>query len=466
MSDDQSNDGKVVDINQGKSNKNPKKGKAKSGEASEKKIRFGVIAKYLCDFIDGLPLHLGKEYAPFQHKFVTYQEKSKEPKIILERHETTRTVEEVSEQRVVDCLTQRTSNFIDVPAEVYNLSQSRLFEVVAAWKSLSIPIRGFPSAVGFKSQPIDVFTRLDFDPQPIIDELELEEKCPIFSEILSRLTNKVAFCARLGSLFDENADRKQILWVYGPGDAGKSQISWMVQELVGNSVAILSPAILKSPFWKATVVGKRVAIDSDATPHFLQSDEFKSFTGDGKHSINQKNKPIYTANINCQGLFFSNNPAFIDNSDSLKNRIIVCHIDSLPPEKMEAEHIFREKLRLEFPYIVGYCQEVYDYVGRGRRIPSDPKALQECIDSYESTDLAIFDRNFEEKPDGAVSNEAFYDILIREGKNRQKDQREFKEFLKNRFSITETSVKRGGKTVRVIKGIAIRLNRTSRTNPF
>lgn len=457
MSDD-TNDSKVIAINQGKSSKTRKNSNEKSASASKKKPPFGIIAKYLSDFIDGGPLALGAEFAPFTHKFTTYRVDPSEPKIILEQDQVKKTVWLVSDEYVMETLLKRTSNFIDCPAELFNLGPRKMLEVVQMWKALSNPLTALPSSVGFKSDTDYAFTRLDFDPIPIEDEWELEKKAPIFSEILNRITNAGSFCARLGSLYDKNADRKQILWMYGPGDAGKSQLSWMIQELVGNSVALLSPSILRSQFWKAILVGKKVAIDSDAKANFLQSDEFKTFTGDGKHSVNQKNKPIVTANVDCQGFFFSNDPAVVENTDSNKNRLLVCYIGSVPLDRRLPEHIFREKMRQEFPYIVGYCQHVYELVGRGYRIPIDDTLLQEAIDSSESSELAVFERNFEVDPDGSVSNNVFDDILRREGLFRSEEKRKFKTFIKNRHQISEGVSTRNGRSVRLIRGISVRLN--------
>lgn len=320
----------------------------------------------------------------------------------------------------------------------YNVPFRVCKAVVESWSFQEKHLEELPKTVGFKSDPELCMKRLDFDPIPLASKDELATVAPIFAGMLTRIKNEDALCMRIGSLYDPSADRKQAVWIYGPGDSGKSDVAWLVQEMSGNATQI-SNADLKTNFWKAALVGKRVGMVGEAGVDFIASDEFKAITGDDDHSINPKGAPIFHARIAIMLFFVSNVAPEIPYDPALMLRIIACKVDAIPADDRLPRKYVRERLRAEMPYIAGYCIARYASVGAGARLPTKEEDLKAIVDSYESRFLDFLEHSFiEGDPEvDFVMRERFYELMNMSGITYGVDQNRCKRVLFARMNCSE-----------------------------
>ena len=242
----------------------------------------------------------------------------------------------------------------------------------------------FLSELGF------TYRRLPFDP---VRGAHLDQ-APTWAEIISRMTNSPAYCMRMASLFDSKASRKQCVYVFSDkGDATKSQIAALLQRIGGPTVVIVSNEDLRTLFWKASLLGKRVMIVGEATTDFLRNSSFKSLTGDQRHSINQKNKPIICVDLNVILFLFSNDPPLINNDHATINRIIDVRMVPFTGKPIP-EAVYQEMLWSELPVFLGYCLDLYAHYADGRRIPSDQLQLKQIAETDDAEALDFFENNF------------------------------------------------------------------------
>lgn len=264
----------------------------------------------------------------------------------------------------------------------FYINGSKAQGVIKSFVSGKPHLNEMPKAVGFKSDPELVLHRLDFDPINI-SVIDLQDKAPRFSGMLARMGNHEAFLARIGSIFDPKADRKQGVWIFGPPDAGKSQIAFILSHICPR-FAILGGMDFESSYFKAMLLGNRIGLVMEASAKFIRSDEFKATTGDGLHAINQKFQPIFNAKLDVLYFFFSNESPEIPHDDSLMARVIACKMESIPEgEERIPEYQFQADLLEEMPYIVGAAVDMYQEIKSGERIPCSMGALIDSIESYE-----------------------------------------------------------------------------------
>lgn len=292
----------------------------------------------------------------------------------------------------------------------YDVTYNECRAVVRSWIHQRADLQDLPKPVAFKSDPELCMTRLDFDPMLLGDD-SLEKRAPVFAEMLSRMTNPEAFCMRIGSLYDADADRKQAVWLSGPADCGKSEFAWLIGVLSGSSYGILTNDDLAGPYWKAQIVGKRVGLVHEAAAKFIRSDAFKSITGDDEHAINQKHEKVIIAKLPVMMFFFSNNPPEIPHDEALMERIIDCRITPVPPGARRPKALVREELMAELPYIASYCHELYAPTAGGR-IPASTDTLAETIGIFEGDYLDFIEHHFV-KPDAVEGEDAPFVLRTR-----------------------------------------------------
>jgi hypothetical protein len=326
-------------------------------------------------------------------------------------------------------------------------------KAVQHWLAGKEPLNEKPLTIAFKSDPRLAYHRLPFD--PIRDgSADFEKDAPTWSELLTRMSDHWAFMLRIGSLFDEGADRKQAVYISGPKDSGKSQIMIILGHLSGvdtdggGAYTTLSNEDLDCQFWRAKLVNKRVVCIGEASPKFLCTEAFKAITGDTWHNINEKNKPMYMARINAMLFFFSNDPPAIDSKPDLIERIMDIRIKPVdaPRDDLLGEGPYQAKLRAELPYFIGRCMDLYD-LQRGKRINCNNKYLQETIDEKESESIDLFEGRFivcEPGSNGSTSYVYKTSVLSYLRDNHNKSDKAVASILhcwKRRYGMKSTTVR-------------------------
>ena len=292
----------------------------------------------------------------------------------------------------------------------FMLTSNMCKNVVTAWLAHQTHIYKLPKVVGFKSDKDIVMSRLTFTPDRSIKERsELRLKAPFFYQILERMANAEAFCARVGSIYDLKSDRKQIVWMYGPTDGGKSLIDWMVRELSGMSATKLTNDELKGKFWRSKLLNKRVCLVGEATAKFIRSSSFKDVTGDSQQSIERKGVDSFDADINTLFFCSSNEPPRIPNDTSLSERIIPVYLESIDPQRRLPEHEARACIVRELPAIAGYCMAAWSKIEG--RIDCDQTALVDLMHDWDDNIHDWISAYVIEDPKAMITNERMKHLM-------------------------------------------------------
>lgn len=325
----------------------------------------------------------------------------------------------------------------------YILSQDQAEKVMYAWslaaaRSKKFKIEEMPKMVGFKSDPEIVFNRLPNDPEKIETYEDLKKAAPVFTKLLDQMTNREAFLARIGSLFDIDADRKQAFWIDGIQDSGKSIIQEFIFLVMPGSVISLGNDDFKSPHWREIAVGKRVIVIEEAASKFIRSDMFKAATGDDWKLINPKNKAHFLAKLPVMFFMFSNEQPKIPNDDSLKIRIVNCRMQGLAEGDRRGRADVLADIKGEMYAILGYARHLYDKLPKGGRIPDDKATLEAAIAAYNGAYLDFIDANYVRGGDGDwVRHIDFQDAMVRWGIRDPQKQKECIAALQSHYGCGE-----------------------------
>lgn len=397
------------------------------------KLKFGTVEKILSSWIDGDDKHLPFVFgATFKVIIPTDYGSSR---IILKVDEHKKIASFVTEKEVASEL----SRAIDRPSMLktdLDISHRQALEVARRWIDTRVESYPEPKAIAFSSDPEMAYARLEFDPLPESSVLWPATDFPILNAALSRITNADAFCARIGSFFFPDADRKQAIWLWGEGDGGKSFWQDVLSYLAGgrHAVADLTPSLMGGDHWKTAIVGKNLILIREAEAGFLTDPQFKSLLGDSSHMVNPKNQPIFTTTLKCFALFASNEMPIFPNESGIKNRVIVCKVAPVPEAERLDNTLLWERIKPELQSFVSYCLAVYKANGPGKIQVHDNSDVEEAMEMYDIGFNSLFDEWFQLDEENVLPAEQFNLILERQNMPRTgKHAAEFRTFLKREY---------------------------------
>ena len=334
--------------------------------------------------------------------------------------------------------------------EYYQLCMTaqQIEKALTHWAIVSTTNGGLPPAMVGYDDDRPAFYRLQY--KPVEDVADIAFQAPTWLEILERTTNAKALCMRIASIFDEHADRKQAIYMSGPKDCGKSQIEAILSHISGGDApsgggfTALTPDQTKSPHWLEPVVGKRVVCMSEAASGFLESNKFKSLTGDLRHMVNPKGKAIINRALPVLLFMFANEPPEISSKGELFERIIDCRIT---PPKLDGrglipDHEYQQKLKDELPAFLGYCNKLYEPY-RNRRLPCKKGTLEESSSDHESYATDFLLAFWELDPNGSVNAETVGERLRFSGIRDTKAQAAIHKIWERRHNIKKGRSNRG-----------------------
>lgn len=288
----------------------------------------------------------------------------------------------------------------------------------------------------FKSDPSLTFCRLPFD--PIVDAV----MPPIWQDFLGNMTNADAICMWLGSLFFDDSDRSQYVWIYGKGGNGKTTLARVVSKLLGNFVLFSQVPANENPFWTSGFLHKRLIVLDDCNNYgFPKTGLFKSLTGNGKVSIEKKFCAAYDTDLDCKFLFTSNAKPTISSDLSDMRRII---FSSTKNESSYAyDSTFEDRLFDALPEFISVCMAMYKKTcGDGRPIPVDNAETLALADFFDEEVESWLEANGEFTSSGFVTTAAFSEIILKTKFNRIKVY----EYLKKR-GVMRKGKKIGGSRI-------------------
>jgi len=126
--------------------------------------------------------------------------------------------------------------------------------------------------------------------------------------------------AFIAGLFIDYNKTKQVLYIYGNGNDGKSQITEALQTFMGKRVTYnLPPNMVANQFTLYGAYGKRMFIGEEMqSPNIIKNGLLHAVTGGGIHRIEKKGDDAFSAKIYGCGLVTSN---YCPNIADVKNQI-------------------------------------------------------------------------------------------------------------------------------------------------
>jgi phage/plasmid-associated DNA primase len=388
MVDEQNN---VTSIN------SKKKNKKKDDTKSKPKITRAWIEKNLLEFLE-----TGKvqQYMNLDLKYKDdwdvwfYRKNPTENSRILVINKHDKTACEIGIEYLSEKLIHKTGMFVieDDPCSIYGLAGRQATEFARAMLAVGRKIKQWPKPIGFKSSPGYFFKRHDFDPV----RGSTPDQFPTINLNLEHMTNHKSFCQRVGSLYDDKADRKQIIFMVGEGDGGKSALINLLTDLAGGADGVSAVSMnVFSNFGFDPLLDKRVWIAEELSPQFFKNDKYKVLTGGSPVQINRKGERQFNAYLDGMLFCASNRIPDLENDSGLRNRLIICEVETLPAEKRLSVAETRKRMREELKYFVGYCQDLYDEVGEdGTLVPESTEKLESIIAESEMDCEMVFDEYF------------------------------------------------------------------------
>lgn len=186
--------------------------------------------------------------------------------------------------------------------------------------------------------------------------------CPVFDSFLSTISSNNAEMVKLLTEYIGYAVSnvpgyltKKALFLYGPGNTGKSQYLSLLEKLVGNdNYCSITLQALEMRFGTASLFGKRVAVAADmGSATIRELEKFKSITGGDIIDFEFKGKDKFNARYNELFVFCCNElPHFNgDRGDHVYERMILCNCTNVIPPEQRDRHLL-DKLYSEREAII------------------------------------------------------------------------------------------------------------------
>ena len=380
-----------------------------------RKIQPGNKEELLIAFLEdqialpGIP----DELVPWDLWF--HREKNSDLSRIIKLDRVNRTVREIERENLKDEINNVFRRFASADGGVrawYCLSDSQIKALANKLSYSGRKVRDcqelngqWPKTTGFLSDPDYVFNRLPFDPSPgAVTALDF----PTINKNLGHMTNSLAFCQRIGSIFDLDANRKKIVMLLGESNGGKSALLDLITYVAGGPDCVATVNLgTFAQFGMATLLDKRAWIGNEINPKFFINDKFKTIADPGPSlvGIERKGQGIFNSYVN--GLMFcSANPKKmprLEDDSGLRSRLIFCEISPIEETERIDPGVLKNKFHTELPFFIKHCLDVYSEFLRlkpGKEIqseeikPGDEGLFDQIVINDEMELDAVFDEYF------------------------------------------------------------------------
>jgi hypothetical protein len=284
---------------------------------------------------------------------------------------------------------------------------------------------------------------------------------PTFDELFSRMENKDAVLAWIGSLFVMDSDRSQYVWIHGEGGNGKGRLANFLAKVLGPSYRPEQVPGRDDRFWTSGLVGSRLVAFTDCNRFgFPTSGLFKSLTGDDMHRVERKGKDVGSVALPCKFLFLSNQKPTLSGSEADRRRAIYAEIAPVPPSAIMPTMAYDKLLWKEGPAFIHKAKEKYfETTGSGRGvIPTDRAIFDELIEANEAGMDYLFEKHFVISEDAELpANELqriLRDVEKMPSTHKQKD---FIEWFMRYHKIKKVRKRNGSRRYVAYKGLGLKI---------
>lgn len=196
-----------------------------------------------------------------------------------------------------------------------------------------------------------------FDPSQLDDF-----PCPTWDQFCARLDYPEIFQAWVWSVFEPSNDGRQLLWIRGTGNDGKSRVLSALMQIYGTAyTASLVNGDVDSQFFYSKIYGKRLTIYDDCkNPRLISSEKVHSILGKGVVSVEHKFGQPFTAEIFSKILVGSNYFPEIDFFRNNEKSRLLCLTVQQYGNGSDADARFTEKLIEEQYGFLFKCKRAYE----------------------------------------------------------------------------------------------------------
>lgn len=334
-----------------------------------------------------------------------------------------------------------------VPAgfDSYSFEFREAKECFRVWKSLSNPIPK-PKMVRWKDEEGYTYRRLPWPMQT--------GETPLFDEMMGRTTNADALMAFIGSIFVEQSDRQQYLWVHGQGQNGKGALNLFLNKALGGAYCAQVVPTPGDKFWTSGLLGARLVAFGDCNnTSFVTGGLFKSLTGGDPIRIEMKGKQPFTTELNAKFIFLSNERPRINSEKADMRRLILCEMEQIT---CEVDPQYQKRLWEEGGAFLTKCLHKYALICPtfGQIRCDNNEALEDWVSTVEEEYETFFQENFEIDPNGTTVPGQLSNRLTRHFKDWRKEQA-FRSWMERRHGVKKKSVRVDGGIVKCYQGVRL-----------
>ncbi len=334
------------------------------------------------------------------------------------------------------------------------LTVKRANEAVQMWVAIATPIPTVQiKYVRWLSEPGLTWRRLPWDPQ--------DGETPTWDKLFGKLTNMGAFRQWLGSLFFEEGQQHQYVWVHGMGNDGKGAINRFLKRVFGKCYRSKQPPALGDKFWTYGLIGARLVVFPDCNSQgFTASGLFKTLSGGDPVDVEAKGKMSFTTELHAKFLFFSNEKPNISCEDADMRRIVYCEF----MEKTKKEDVvpgFEVRLWEEGGRFLSRC--VSEYLAacpEHQAIESDHEHIRDWVSVGEERWQIFFDSMYEQpKHEGYRTTKLLPGLtdeqldlvtvrpddlfaVLREAFPDRRDQAFFRDWMYKKYGVQKRGIRR------------------------
>lgn len=309
--------------------------------------------------------------------------------------------------------------------ELFDLTDRQIDGVARYWEKTTAPLE-MPAKIGFQGDPGLVMRRI---PCVLADG-----PTPVWDELMSRITNSDSLMAWFGSLFVDQSNVQQYVWLYGEGNDGKGSIARFFKKVLAHLYSSQEPPSLNDRFWTYGIKDARLVVFEDCNnTSFVTSGFFKSLTGGDWVRGEIKGGAVLSLLIKAKYLFLSNEKPDISSERADNRRIIYC---TATPFEGEQNAQYEAALWNEAGAFLFKCLAMYAKLAPGHGpIKAGTDLLDEVVESNEERFSAFLEANFIRGATYRCEPYIMQNLINKEFKTK-KEQRDFKAYL-TRLKITK-----------------------------
>ncbi|MGA4555683.1 DUF5906 domain-containing protein [Methylorubrum aminovorans] len=282
---------------------------------------------------------------------------------------------------------------------------------------------------------------------------------PATDQFLERLNDCEAFAAWLYGIASGKYRGRQVLWIEGDGEDGKSTFMMAFASLFGTTAGSADWATMKNApqFVAGLFVDKKfVYVPDNANPYLLMTEIFKTLANPGADpvTVNQKYGKMYTTTLEAHVAVLSNHAPEISGERHNVSRTLWLRLAEFTGER---DPNYGARLRAELPGLLAYGEKCYAKLCQNDYVIAVNDAVQAAMaeriaDTNETFEL-LFEKNFVLDPAGTISRSEFRDILKEEARLSNQEIGNFKRWLRTAHKVEAKQGTTGARSYRGIRRI-------------